>query len=274
MHVPPRVHLYLNVAIAAVAAVGIVIGLTLDTRTTPQQPRAQAGKPPVPTGLPAPVGPQIEAVFREWPHGSIDALQRLGLEYPGDAIVQFYRGIGLLWAGYPADAQTALESAKHLGRNTVIQGRADNILHPEYYQPSSGPSYPVFVPTTRDPLLRSGEEQQIEGHQVTAERLYQRAVSRQPGNVEALVAAAVGLFDEDNLTPTFSHLGPLTQRFPRSQVVRYYLGYLLAWTAQRQAAISQFERTVQLGPDTQFGLSARRFLAGIAAAARAATPAR
>jgi hypothetical protein len=271
--VPPRAHLYLNVAIAAVAGAGIVIGLTLDTRTTPPQPHAQPGKPPVPTGLPAPAGAQIAAAFREWPNGSIDALQRLGLEYPGSAVVQFYRGIGLLWAGYPADAQTALESAKQLGRNTVIQGRADNILHPEYYQPSSGPSYPVFVPMTPNPLLRAGEKQQIEGHQVSAERLYQRAVRQQPGNVQALVAAAVGLFDEDNLTPTFSHLGPLTQRFPRSQIVRYYLGYLLAWTAQRQAAIAQFEQTVKLGPGTPYGLSARRFLAGIVSASRAAGPA-
>ncbi len=87
--------------------------------------------------------------------------------------------------------------------------------------------------------------------------------------MEALVAEAIGLFDEDNLTPTFSRLGPLTQRFPRSQIVRYYLGYLLAWTAQRQAAITQFEQTVELGPKTQFGKAATHFLEGIASSRRA-----
>jgi tetratricopeptide (TPR) repeat protein len=270
--VPSRAHLYVNVAIAAVAAAGIVVGLTLDTRTTPVQPRANPGKPPVPTGLTGPAGRQIEAAFREWPHGSIDALQRLGLEYEGSAIVQFYRGIALLWAGYPSDAETALESAKQLGRNTLIQGRADNILHPEYYQPTSGPSYPVFIPTVGNALLRQGSKLQIEGHQISAEHLYQRAALKQPGNVQALVAEAVGLFDEDNLTPTFSRLGPLTQRFPRSQIVRYYLGYLLAWTAQRQEAITQFEKTVELGPNTEFGKAARHFLEGIASAARSSTP--
>lgn len=66
------------------------MGLTLDTRTTPFQPKALPGKPPVPTNLPAPYGSVIEAAFRSWPHGSIDQMQKLGLEYenigcPGSA---------------------------------------------------------------------------------------------------------------------------------------------------------------------------------------------
>jgi len=269
-----RSSVYVAVAAAALVAAGIVVGLTLDTRTTPHQPKAATGKPPVPRGLPGEVGRQIESAFRNWPHGSISTMQRLGLEYLGgssprareqSAIVQYYRGVALLWAGYPSDAQTALEKAKLLGRDTIIQGRADNLLHPEYFQPANGPPYPVFIPLTPNKLLQQGSRLQQQGHQVSAERAFARAATAQPGNVEAQVARAVGLFDEDNLTPAFSHLGPLSAKYPKSQVVHYYLGYLLAWTAQGQQAISQFERTVKLGPGTEVGKAAKKFLEGIAA---------
>ncbi len=260
---PPRVSLYINVGLAAVAAAGLVVGLTLDTRTTPRQPSAIQGKPPVPKNLPAPYGPKIEAAFRSWPNGSIGAMQQLGLAYSKNAIVQYYRGLALLWAGYPSDAETALESAKKLGRNTIIQGKADNLLHPSFYQPSSGPSYPVFIPTRPNTLLSRGSRLQAQGHQVSAERLYQQAARLAPNDDEAQVAAAVGLFDEDNLTPSFSRLGPLTQRFPKSQSVRYYLGLLLAWTSQGSEAIKQFEKAVELGPKTEIGKAASQFLAGV-----------
>jgi tetratricopeptide (TPR) repeat protein len=269
-HVSPRTSLYVNVTIVAVAAAAVVVGLTLDTRTTPHQPSPIAGKPPVPTNLPGPSGPQIEAAYRSWPKGSIDAMQQLGLKYHANAIVQYYRGLALLWAGYPGDAETALEAAKKLGRNTVIQGKADNLLHPNFFVPQSGPSYPVFIPTRPNALLTRGSRLQAQGHQVSAERLFQRAARLSPNDDEAQVAAAVGMFDEDNLTPSFSHLGPLTKRFPTSQTVRYYLGLLLAWTNQGTEAINQFEQTVKLGPNTALGKAAKRFLAGIRQAGTAA----
>jgi tetratricopeptide (TPR) repeat protein len=272
-----RASLYIAVGLAALVAAGVVVGLTLDTRTTPHQPKAASGKPPVPQGLTGTVGKTIETAFRNWPHGSISTMQRLGLQYLGgktpkereqSAIVQYYRGVALLWAGYPSDAQTALEKAKSLGRDTVIQGRADNLLHPEYFQPGQGPPYPVFIPTTDDKLLRQGSALQQQGKQVSAERVFAKAARRQPGNVEAQVAKAVGLFDEDNLTPAFSNLGPLTAKYPKSQIVHYYLGYLLAWTAQGQQAVTQFEKTVELGPNTEVGKAAKQFLEGIAASGK------
>jgi tetratricopeptide (TPR) repeat protein len=270
--VQKRATLYLNVAIAAVAAAGIVVGLTLDTRTTPHQAKAIPGKPPVPTGLPGPAGPAIEAAYRSWPHGSIDALQRLGLQYSShttvserrtSALVEYYRGIALYWAGYPSDATSALQSAKKLGRDTPIQGRADNFLHPQYFQPQAGPSYPVFVPSSSTGLLAQGSKLQEAGHQESAEAVYRHAAKLDPNDPEALTAAAVGLFDEDNLTPAFSHLGPLTQRFPKSQVVHYYLAVLLAWTAQGDEAVKQFEQVVKLGASTKLGQTAEKALESI-----------
>jgi tetratricopeptide (TPR) repeat protein len=265
-----RSHLfvYVNVAIAAVVAAGIVVGITLATGTNPHQPKPDTGKPPVPHGLPASIGPAIETAFREWPNGSIDTMQRLGLEYSAPktpaqrdlaAVVQFYRGVALLWAGYPSDAAPAFEQAKTFGRNTMIHNQADAILHPNYLQ-TSAPFYPVFVPIGNEPLLAQGSQLQTEGHQVSAEKLYARAARLQPGSDQAQVAKAVGLFDEDNLTPAFSHLGPLTQRFPKSQVVRFYLGLLLGWTGQGKAAIAQFRKAVALGPTTALGRESQQFL--------------
>jgi hypothetical protein len=266
--------LYVSVGIACLVAAGVVVGLTLDTRTTPHQPKAVAGKPPVPVGLTGPAAPAIVTAFKNWPHGSIDTMQKLGLQYSGgstpaerqqSAVVQFYRGVALLWAGYPSDAEQALERAKKLGRDTLIQGRADNLLHPNFFQPTSGSGYPVFVPISKNQLLEQGATLQSQGHQISAERLYRRAAKQNPNDVEAQVAAAVGLFDEDNLVPAFSHLGPLAQRYPRSQVVHYYLGLLSAWTAQGPEAVKQFRLVKSLGPATVLGKQADQFLAGLGA---------
>jgi hypothetical protein len=266
-----RASLYLTVAVVALAAAGIVVGLTLDTRTTPHQTKAQAGKPPVPQGLPGDIGKQIETAFRNWPHGSISTMQRLGLQHLGgatpkerrqSAIVQYYRGIALFWAGYPDDASQALERAKKLGTNTMLHNQADAFLHGSFYN-NGPPFYPVFTPSGPNKLLELGSRLQLQGHQVSAERIFQKAVRQQPNNVEARVGAAVALFDEDNPTPAFSHLGPLTTEFPRSQVVRYYLGWLLVWTAQGAAGEAQWRKTVELGPQTKLGKAAQQLLDAI-----------
>jgi tetratricopeptide (TPR) repeat protein len=255
--VSPRLRVYLNVALAVIIAIGIVVGLTLRTRTNVTQPSPFPGKPPVPSGLSGPSGAAIEQAFRSWPNGSINAVQKLGLEYPNNAIVQYYRGVALLWAGYPNDAGAALTLAKRLGTNTIIQGRADNLLHPNYFEPPSGNPYPIFQPTEKNALLERGSLVQQEGHQESAETLFARAAKLDPNDPQAATAAAVGLFDESNIDPSISDLGMLTGRFPRSQIVRYYLGLLLAWTAQGGPAITQFEDTVKLGPTTVIGKAAR-----------------
>jgi hypothetical protein len=77
------------------------------------------------------------------------------------------------------------------------------------------------------------------------------------------VAAAVGRFDMDNLSASFSKLGPLVRRFPRSQSVRYHLGLLLAWTGQRDQAVAEFRLARSLGPKTRLGKEANAFLGGL-----------
>jgi hypothetical protein len=264
---------YVSVVVAALAAAGAAVGITLDTRTTPTQPQVQAGKPPLPQGLTGPTAPIIMAAFANWPHGSIDTMQRLGLEYAGgktparreqSAVVQYYRGIALFWAGFPSDAVGAWQLAKKLGKNTVIQSQADSLLHPSFFHPSSsGTTYPIFIPISKNPLLRQGSIQQAQGHQVTAERLYRRAAKQSPDDVEAQVAAAIGSFDEDNLTPVFGAMGTLVKANPRSQVAHYYFGLVLVWTAQGGDAVTQFKDTVSLDPKSVLGKQALKILQGI-----------
>ena len=56
---------------------------------------------------------------------------------------------------------------------------------------------------------------------------------------EAQVAAAVGRFDKANPSLTFSRLGPLAKRFPKSQSVRFHLGLCLLWLGTSNEAKQQ-----------------------------------
>jgi tetratricopeptide (TPR) repeat protein len=252
----PRLRVLVIVASAAVAVAAAVLGITLATRQTPSQPHSLPGKPGVPTVLPTPAAGRIRAAFRSWPHGSLDSMEELGREYPRDAVVQLYLGVALAWAGYDADAATALRAAKAAGRDTPYEIAADDLLHPQFFR-----GYPVFRPIRPSRLLEEGSRLQAQGHQHSAERVYVREARAQPGDAEAQVAAAVGRFDKDDLVPAFSRLGPLTRRFPRSQPVRYYVGLLLAWTGQRDAAVAQFEKAAALDRRSTLGRSASDFLA-------------
>ncbi len=253
-----RLRIFLVVAASALVAAGTVVGVTLATRQTPVQPKPQAGKPPLGSNLPTPAAAAIRIAFRDWPKGSIDTMEGLGHEYPRDPVVQLYRGIALLWAGYPNDAEDVLRATKKVGRDTPWEERADSVLHPEYLV-----GYPAFRPIGPSPLLARGFRFQQEGRQHSAQRVFERAARQMPSNDEAQVAAAVARFDKDNLTASFSRLGPLTRKFPRSQSVRYYLGLLLAWTGQRDPAIAQFRKAVALGPKTELGRGAAQFLKSV-----------
>src|SRR5262249_45537541 len=112
-------------------------------------------------------------------------MEDLAVEHPRDATVQLCLGIALLYGGYDADAATALQAAKARGYDTLVEVQADGLLHEEYF-----PGYPVFAYSGPDSLLRRGSMLQAEGHQHSAERLFQRAARLHPGSAEAQVAAA------------------------------------------------------------------------------------
>lgn len=253
-----RLQIVLIVAVLAVVAAGSVVGVTLATRQTPDQPKALPDKPPLGKNLPTPAAAQIRAAFAAWPKGGVETMETLGREYPKDPVVQLYRGLALLWAGYPGDAGVVLRKAKKVGRDTTWEVQADSVLHPEYQVGD-----PTFRPQHPNALLEKGFRLQVAGRQHSALRAYEQAARAAPNDDEAQVAAAVARFDKDNLNASFSRLGPLTRKFPKSQSVRFYLGLLLAWTGQRDPAIAQFQKAVALGPNTDLGRNASEFLKSV-----------
>jgi tetratricopeptide (TPR) repeat protein len=254
--VTPRLRVTVIVGCAAAAAAAGVVALTLATRQSPAQPHPRAGKPPLALYEPSPAAPQIRRAVRSWPDHTLTTMERLARQRPRDPAVQFNLALARLWAGYDAEATAAFRTAKRVGRDTWYEIKADNVLHPQYF----AQGYPPFLPTTTDPLLRRGAQLQALGRQHSAERLFARAARLRPADDEAQVAAAVGRFDMDDLGASFSRLGPLTRRFPRSQSVRYHLALLLAWTGQRERATAQFRRARALGPKTILGREANQFL--------------
>jgi Flp pilus assembly protein TadD len=143
-----------------------------------------------------------------------------------------------------------------VGRDTRYRIVADNLLHPQYFKDG----YPLFQYSGHDQLLVQGQIAQRTYHQETAERLWARAAKLHPKDADAQVAAAVGRFDMDDLNASFSRLGPLVKRFPRSQTVRFHLGLLLAWTGQGALAVKEFRQARQIGPATTLGKEANAFL--------------
>jgi predicted Zn-dependent protease len=233
------------------------------TRQSPPQPKAQckqAPKPFIVPGTPTANLAAVRAALAQKPVAAATALEPLAFQAPNDPVVQFNYATALYCAGFAADAVQAYRAAKKAGRDTYYEVQADLLLHPQYFTQAG---YPPFLTESHDPLLVQGQILQRAGHQHSAERVWARAARLHPGSDEAQVAAAVGLFDMDNLSASFSKLGPLIRRFPKSQSVRYHLGLLLAWTAQRNQSITEFRLARSLGPNTPLGREASKLLGGL-----------
>ena len=210
----------LIVGLAAVVAAGVVAGVVLATRQTPPQPSRQCKERAQPLIVPGVRSAEVAAVrsaLRLPAQQAALALAPVAQRAPKDAVVQFNRGIVLFCAGYLGEAAQAFRAAKTAGRDTYYEMRADEILHPQYFTPQDG-IYPVFEQQGHDRLLLQGALLQRQGHQHSAERVYARAARLRPGDDEPQVAAAVARFDEDNLSASFSRLGPLVKPVPAQPV--------------------------------------------------------
>lgn len=247
------------VAVIALVAAAAVAGVVYATRQDPAQPKALCKKRPAVQVVPGVTSPYLAAVrkaFTKSPDAAARELEGLANEHPKDAVVQFNEATALLCAGFVNEASQGYRRAKKAGRNTYYEVKADNFLHPQYFDQG----YPPLQYQGNDPLLIEGQVAQRLYHQHTAERLWAKAARLHPNDPDAQVAAAVGRFDMDNLSASFSRLGPLVTRFPKSQSVRFHLGLLLAWTGQRTLAVKEFTATRKLGAKTPLGMDAEKFL--------------
>ena len=252
----------LLVAVIAVVVAGVVAGVVLATRQDPVQPVAQCKQRPKALIVPGVTSRNVAAVrsaLATPPKQAAELLEPLSQQWPNDPVVQFNFGTALFCAGYVDDAEQAFRQAKKAGYDTYYEIQADTILHPQFFQQG----YPIFEPQGNDPLLIQGVLLQRRGKQHSAEKLYARAARLHPGDDEAQVAAAVGRFNEDNLSASFSRLGPLVKRFTHSQSVRYHLGLLLAWTGQRDQAVKEFRLARKLNPRSTLGRQSSTFLRGL-----------
>jgi predicted Zn-dependent protease len=261
MSAPVRIRVI--VAVLALVAAGAVAGVVYATRQDPAQPEVLCQKPAtvIIPGVDSAHIAAVRAALAKPPRAAARELEALANENPGDPVVQYNDGAALFCAGYVNDAAVAFRRAKKAGRNTQYEIEADTILHPQFLQ---GSGYPPFVYAGHDALLVQGQIAQRNFHQHTAERLWARAAKLRPNEPEAQVAAAVGRFDMDDLNASFSRLGPLVKRFPRSQSVRFHLGLLLAWTGQAKQARTELTLARGLGSQTLMGRTAAKLLAGFA----------
>jgi tetratricopeptide (TPR) repeat protein len=257
----PRTRTWLIVAIAAVAAAGAAVGVTLATRSKVEQ-RASKAPPFVPDPTaPTEVAADVREALRAWPAGTVRRLRILAARHPGSGLVRLELGLALAFTGQDDDAARAWQDAERAQPDSPSAVRAQDLRHP-----GTAPGLPPFVPSFVRPitvaqshLLRGALLQQAL-RPVSAEREFAAAARAAPADPEALAAAAVGLYDKDRPAAAFSRLGPLARRFPHAQTVRFHLGVLLIYLgdmprARRELALARAE-----GPRTRLGKRAATLL--------------
>jgi tetratricopeptide (TPR) repeat protein len=256
-----RARVWIIVGLAAGAAAGTVVGVTLATRSDVQR---QSSKPPPfaadPTARPE-VAQQVREALRAWPAGTTRRLRILAARYPHSALVQLELGLALALSGQQAEATRAWQAAERAQPDSPSAVRAQDLRHP-----GSPPGLPPFVPSfTRvtnaieSHLLRGAAYQQVL-RPLSAEREFLAAVKAAPNDAEALTAAAVGLYDKDRPALAFSRLGPLARRFPRAQTVRFHLGLLLIYFGDMPRARRELALAHAQGSQTLLGKRAETLL--------------
>jgi len=249
------------VSLAAVAAAGAVVGVTLATRT--HVPKHRVAAPPFaadPTASSA-VKQAVRDALSAWPSGTARRLRLLAAQNPHSALVRFELGLALALSGNAADARAAWRDAERAQPDSPSAVRAEDALHPE-----APPGKPPFVPsftsarTRVERLLARGVVFQSALRPVSAERAFVAAARVAPDDADAQVAAAVGLYDKDRPALAFSRLGPLVRRFPRAQTVRFHLGLLLIYLRQFPQARKELALAVAEGPRSPLAKRARTLL--------------
>jgi tetratricopeptide (TPR) repeat protein len=224
---------------------------------------------------------QVGTALSAWPSG-FDSLAALARAHPGNALTQLNYGLGLYWLGRTAAAKAAWRNARRREPDTSYALRAEDLLYPNFPRglPTFVPSFPA--PSALDRLsppqqltylrrlaraggargrLLYGVALQRLGRQLSALREFEAAAASAPDDPEPRVAAAVARFDKGDPSRTFSRLGPLAQRYPKSQSVRFHLGLCLLWLGSVTKAREELRLARDLGPGTPLGAEARRFLA-------------
>jgi tetratricopeptide (TPR) repeat protein len=257
--VSARARVYSIVGACAVAAAAAVVGITAATHHSPPKPLPpRAGSPPYAADWTAPVALAADVKRAVGRPEELLALARLN---PSSSFVRLNLGLALFWRREDEAAVEAWRQAKRLQPDTPSAVRAGDLLHPStpHGLPQFQPSF-AHASTPAQRKLVEGVRLQQALRPVSAERAFRAALKLAPDDPDTNVAAAVGLYDKDNPTPAFSHLGPLTRRFPDSPVVRFHLGLLAIWIRDFGEARKQLRLTVRAAPKTAYAREAKLLL--------------
>lgn len=223
---------------------------------------------------------EVGAALSAWPDG-FSELQTLAVMFPRSSLVQLNYGLALYWRGDEAAAEGAWRAARSAQPDTPYAIRAEDLLHPNFPRglPNFVPSFPApaglgrlspprqlavlqrraDLGGVRDKLLYGVALQRL-GRQLSALRQYEAAAALAPGDPEPQVAAAIARFDKAAPSRTFSRLGPLARRYPRSQSVRFHLGLSLLWLGDVTEAERQLRLARDVGPRTTLGIESQKFI--------------
>ena len=132
-------------------------------------------------------------------------------------VVQLYRGLALLWAGYPADAEVALRSGEEGSAATRLGGRRPTTSSTREYFRSDYPTFRPLAARTRcsSGLAPAGAGPPALGRaaRLRAGRAAQRRTTTRPRSPRRSAAST-----RTTSTPSFSRLGPLTRSVPEEPV--------------------------------------------------------
>lgn len=176
----PRARIFLLVALAAVAASGVVVIGVLATRSDVPVVKPRPGSPPLALDLGVRTDSEAQALrnaetlydrkrqaaraetifaryhspeaevgsaLASWPSGTLGRLRQLAAEHPRSALVAFHLGLALYWSRRDAEAAQAWRAAEKLDPDSLYAVRAADFLHPAF-----APGLPTFVPSFEPPL--------------------------------------------------------------------------------------------------------------------------
>jgi tetratricopeptide (TPR) repeat protein len=229
---------------------------------------------------------RIGAAFADWPGSTLDRMKTLVASDPGNSTAELHLGLADYWSGRVADAAAAWRRAATVQPDTSAAVHAQDLLHPNLPIPGLPPFVPSFrapkrldaLPAQRRLAVLAGDARRDDvrakllygvalqqlGRPLSAERQFAAAARLAPSDPDAQVAAAVGRFTKDHPERAFSHLGPLTRRFPQAQTVRFHLGLLLLWLREVPQAERQLKLAAASDRSSPIGREARAFLLRLA----------
>lgn len=223
----------------------------------------------------------VGAAVAAWPEGTLERLEALVAEHPDSGVVRLHLGFALFAGGDAAAAEDQWREVERRDPDTPAALRAEDLLHPQF-----APGHPPFVAPFEVPpgleglppaeqlaelerrarsggveaKLAYGMALQRVGRPVSVREAFAAAAAADPESLLAVVADALGRFDKDDPSATFSRLGPLADE-DRNGVVRYHLGLALSWMAQVEEAVRQLRLARDADPNGFYGREAERLLA-------------